>query len=116
MKKLLCLLALLLLTVSLPAQAPLSNKDIADRLNTGGEYLSKAGTSFGISLGISAIGYGATALTAKYGESKTTPIILASLTTAITVTCSISGIVQLVKSGRALRGWSFGNQSATPSY
>jgi hypothetical protein len=109
MKKLLMLFAFF--CTALSAQQPATTEEITKRLNRGGEYLSKAGTSFGSGLGVAVVGYGATLLTSRYGKNSTTPIVIASITTTISLSCTVAGVVRLVKGGRALRGWSFASDT-----
>lgn len=115
MKTLLTLLTFFCVA-TISAQQPATTEEITKRLNKGGEYLSKAGTSFGSGLGIAVVGYGATLLTSRYGKSSTTPVVIASITTTLSLSCTVAGIVRLVKGGRALRGWTFASDAPAQDF
>jgi tetrahydromethanopterin S-methyltransferase subunit E len=107
MKTILLTALLCIISLTLNAQKPLSNEELTKRLNTGGEYLVKSSKNFAWGLGIGIAGTTATVLTSIYSKSTVAPIVLGSVTAAISLSFSISGIVNLSRSGKAFNGYVF---------
>jgi hypothetical protein len=105
MKTTLLTALLCLFTISLGAQTS-SSPDLAKRVYDGGEYLHLAGNNLTWGLGLGLVGTSASVLTSAFGEGNTTPIVLGAVTATLTISFSISAIVNINRSAKAFKGYS----------